>query len=106
MIAHIVLVQGGEKPYSDPKPQTALFEYGWLGSHHHGQNRHFTSLRLLHIATSILRQPAEIVAVLAEQLDIESAFNPVLGTQCLSYILFDKRMCRLALMAGHLWLSL
>ncbi|KAF4994372.1 hypothetical protein FDECE_13138 [Fusarium decemcellulare] len=47
---------------------------------------------------SVLRLPAEIVALLVEQLDVESIFNFGLSSRCLSYILFDKRMCRLALM--------
>lgn len=47
---------------------------------------------------SILRLPVEIVALLVDELDVESIFN--LGSTCrrLSYILYDRRICRLALL--------
>ncbi|WAO89454.1 F-box domain-containing protein [Fusarium falciforme] len=47
---------------------------------------------------SILRLPAEIVALLVENLDVESIFNLGLTSRCLSYILYDRRICRLALL--------
>ncbi|KAF4972758.1 hypothetical protein FZEAL_9540 [Fusarium zealandicum] len=46
---------------------------------------------------SILRLPVEITAFLVELLDVESIFNLGQGCRQLSYILYDRRMCRLAL---------
>ncbi|KAI8718707.1 F-box domain-containing protein [Fusarium sp. LHS14.1] len=52
---------------------------------------------------SILHLPAEIVALLVENLDVESIFNLGLTSSRLSYILYDRRICRLALLqkANH-----
>ncbi|KAM0429282.1 hypothetical protein ACHAPT_006496 [Fusarium lateritium] len=47
---------------------------------------------------SILRFPAEIVALLVEHLDVESIFNLGMTSRYLSYILYDRRICRLALL--------
>ncbi|RSL42087.1 hypothetical protein CEP53_012389 [Fusarium sp. AF-6] len=47
---------------------------------------------------SILRLPAEIVALLVGNLDVESIFNLGLTSRYLSYILYDRRICRFALL--------
>ncbi|QPC68600.1 hypothetical protein HYE67_010831 [Fusarium culmorum] len=47
---------------------------------------------------SLLKLPIEIVSLLVELLDVEDVFNMALSCRFLSCILYDKRMCRLALM--------
>jgi hypothetical protein len=47
---------------------------------------------------SILRLPVEIVSLLVELLDLDDIFNMALSCRSLSYIIHDRRMCRLALM--------
>ncbi|KAF9771214.1 hypothetical protein IL306_011158 [Fusarium sp. DS 682] len=47
---------------------------------------------------SILKIPVEIVSFVVELLDVEDVFNMALTCKSLSYILHDRRMCRLALM--------
>ncbi|KAF4339800.1 hypothetical protein FBEOM_6274 [Fusarium beomiforme] len=46
---------------------------------------------------SILKIPVEIVSFVVELLDVEDVFNMALTCKSLSYILHDRRMCRLAL---------
>ncbi|KAH7193052.1 uncharacterized protein B0J16DRAFT_300646 [Fusarium flagelliforme] len=46
---------------------------------------------------SLLKLPVEIVSLLVELLDIEDVFNMALSCRFLSCILYDRRMCRLAL---------
>ncbi|KAJ4311181.1 hypothetical protein N0V84_010575 [Fusarium piperis] len=50
---------------------------------------------------SILRLPAEIVALLVENLDVGSTFNLGSTNSYLSYILYDRRICRLALKKAY-----
>ncbi|KAM0232686.1 hypothetical protein ACHAP5_010633 [Fusarium lateritium] len=47
---------------------------------------------------SILKLPVEIVSLLVELLDLDDIFNMALSCRSLSYIIHDRRMCRLALM--------
>ncbi|QPC77469.1 hypothetical protein HYE68_008221 [Fusarium pseudograminearum] len=47
---------------------------------------------------SLLKLPIEIVSLLVELLDVEDVFNMALSCRFLSCILYDRRMCRLALM--------
>ncbi|KAF9771874.1 hypothetical protein IL306_010463 [Fusarium sp. DS 682] len=47
---------------------------------------------------SLLKLPIEIVSLLVELLDVDDVFNMALTCECLSYILYDRRMCRLALL--------
>ncbi|KAF5580771.1 uncharacterized protein FSUBG_13312 [Fusarium subglutinans] len=47
---------------------------------------------------SILKLPAEIVSLLVELLNVEDVFNWALSCKYLTYILYDRRMCRLALL--------
>jgi hypothetical protein len=47
---------------------------------------------------SILKLPVEIVSLLVELLELDDVFNMALTCQSLSYIIHDRRMCRLALM--------
>jgi hypothetical protein len=47
---------------------------------------------------SILKLPVEIVSLLVELLNVEDVFNMALSCKSLSYILYDRRMCRLALL--------
>lgn len=51
---------------------------------------------------SLLKLPIEIVSLLVELLDVEDVFNMALSCRFLSCILYDKRMCRLALMVRHI----
>ncbi|KAF4457707.1 hypothetical protein F53441_401 [Fusarium austroafricanum] len=50
---------------------------------------------------SILQLPVEIVSLLVELLDVDDVFNMALSCRSMSYILYDRRMCRLALMAPY-----
>ncbi|EXK75719.1 hypothetical protein FOQG_19515 [Fusarium oxysporum f. sp. raphani 54005] len=50
------------------------------------------------LAMSLLKMPIEIVSLLVELLDAEDVFNMVLTCKYLSYIPYDRRMCRLALL--------
>ncbi|KAF4956620.1 hypothetical protein FSARC_11525 [Fusarium sarcochroum] len=50
---------------------------------------------------SILRLPVEIVSVLVELLQVHDVFNMALTCRSLSYILYDRRICRLALMKAQ-----
>lgn len=47
---------------------------------------------------SILRLPVEIVSLLVELLELDDVFNMALTCRSLSCIIYDRRMCRLALM--------
>ncbi|KAM0337786.1 hypothetical protein ACHAPU_011513 [Fusarium lateritium] len=47
---------------------------------------------------SILKLPVEIVSLLVELLGLDDTFNLALSCPSLSYIIRDRRMCRLALM--------
>ncbi|RGP79131.1 hypothetical protein FLONG3_2702 [Fusarium longipes] len=47
---------------------------------------------------SLQKLPIEIVSLLVELLDVEDVFNMALSCRFLSCILYDRRMCRLALM--------
>ncbi|CVK92701.1 uncharacterized protein FMAN_07578 [Fusarium mangiferae] len=47
---------------------------------------------------SILKLPVEIVSLLVELLNVEDVFNLALSCKSLTYILYDRRMCRLALL--------
>ncbi|KAI7760173.1 hypothetical protein LZL87_007466 [Fusarium oxysporum] len=46
----------------------------------------------------ILKLPVEIVSLLVELLNVEDVFNLALSCKSLTYILYDRRMCRLALL--------
>ncbi|CEI66951.1 hypothetical protein FVEN_g12464 [Fusarium venenatum] len=46
---------------------------------------------------SLLKIPVEIVSLLVELLEVEDVFNMALSCRFLSCILYDRRMCRLAL---------
>ncbi|KAJ4265485.1 hypothetical protein NW762_004773 [Fusarium torreyae] len=50
---------------------------------------------------SILRLPVEIVSLLVELLQVDDVFNMALSCRSLSYIIYDRRMCRLALMKAQ-----
>ncbi|KAI8411531.1 hypothetical protein FOFC_08125 [Fusarium oxysporum] len=50
------------------------------------------------LAMSLLKMPIEIVSLLVELLDAEDVFNMALTCKYLSYIPYDRRMCRLALL--------
>ncbi|KAL4725231.1 hypothetical protein ACLX1H_007377 [Fusarium chlamydosporum] len=47
---------------------------------------------------SLLKMPVEIISLLVELLDVDDVFNMALSCRFLSCILYDRRMCRLALM--------
>ncbi|KAF4995024.1 hypothetical protein FGRMN_5412 [Fusarium graminum] len=55
---------------------------------------------------SILKLPVEIVSLLVELLGQEDTFNLALSCRSLSYIIRDRRMCRLALMVCHALIAL
>lgn len=55
---------------------------------------------------SILKLPVEIVSLLVELLNVEDVFNLALSCKSLTYILYDRRMCRLALLVRSSLLSL
>ncbi|KAF5020669.1 hypothetical protein F66182_7303 [Fusarium sp. NRRL 66182] len=50
---------------------------------------------------SIVRLPAEIISLLVELLQAQDVFNLALSCRFLSYIIYDRRMCRLALMKAQ-----
>jgi hypothetical protein len=52
---------------------------------------------------SLLKLPVEIVSLLVELLDVEDVFNMALSCRFLSCILYDRRMCRLALEVCHVF---
>lgn len=52
---------------------------------------------------SLLKLPVEIVSLLVELLDVEDVFNMALSCRFLSCVLYDRRMCRLALEVCHLF---
>ncbi|KAF5658810.1 hypothetical protein FHETE_9707 [Fusarium heterosporum] len=50
---------------------------------------------------SIWKLPVEIVSLLVELLGLDDTFNLALSCRSLSYVIRDRRMCRLALMVRH-----
>jgi hypothetical protein len=54
---------------------------------------------------SILKLPLEIVSLLVELLNVEDVFKLALSCKSLTYILYDRRMCRLALLVRPSLLS-